>query len=257
MKKLLLLFLLLLTGCQQSDTDIFVTLIPLQEVVQEIAGNMTVDVMVPAGANPHTYEPTPSKISQVSGAKMYVKVGSGIEFEVAWFDKIRSLNKDMLVVDASEGLDFENPHIWLSLSNLEVIANNVYEGLAELDPENEQTYKANLDDYISHIRSVDDEITVRDKSFVAFHPAWDYFARDYNLTQVAIMKEGKEPTFQDVQEVIEKVNEDNISVILVSPQFSSRYADAISEETNAKVVRADTLAADIPGTIREIAQVIG
>ncbi|MFP4424293.1 MAG: metal ABC transporter solute-binding protein, Zn/Mn family [Candidatus Woesearchaeota archaeon] len=257
MKRLSFLFLLVLTGCQQSDTDIFVSLVPLQGIVQEISDNMTVDVMVPVGANPHTYEPTPSKIKEVSEARMYVKAGSGIEFEVAWFDKIRSLNKDMIVVDASDGLDFENPHIWLSLSNLEVIANNIYQGLAELDPENKETYKANLDEYLSRIRSIDQEITVRNKSFVAFHPAWDYFARDYNLTQVPIMKEGKEPTFQDVREVIEKVNEENISVILVSPQFSSRYADAISEETNAKVVRADTLASDTPSTIREIAQVIG
>ncbi|MGM5487975.1 MAG: metal ABC transporter solute-binding protein, Zn/Mn family [Nanobdellota archaeon] len=257
MKKFLLLFVLVLIGCQQTSTDVVVTLLPFQHIVQEIAGpNTSVSVMVPPGANPHTYEPSPSKIREVSQAKMYVKAGSGIEFEVAWFDKIRSINEEMLVVDASQGLEVQNPHIWLSLKNLETIATNIYEGLIQVYPENKQEYKRNLDAYTDRIEKIDESITVRDKSFVTFHPAWEYVARDYNLTQVPISTEGKEPTFQDIQNVISQIKEQDISIILVSPQFSTRYADTISQETDARIVRADTLAPDTAATIQQIAQVI-
>ncbi|PKP54638.1 MAG: zinc ABC transporter substrate-binding protein, partial [Candidatus Altiarchaeales archaeon HGW-Altiarchaeales-3] len=98
---ILSLSIIILSGCienpQKEDNrlGIVVTILPQSEFAEKIGGDkVIVTVMVPPGASPHTYEPTPSQLMVVSNAKMYAKVGSGIEFERVWFDKIRETNKD-------------------------------------------------------------------------------------------------------------------------------------------------------------------
>ncbi len=124
MKKLLILglisIMLTATGClntpQPSDSpsqksgiektvNVVVSILPQKEFVEKIGGeNVKVSIMIPPGASPHTYEPTPSQMRAVSDADLYVKVGSGIEFENAWMDKITAANPDMSVVDCSQGV---------------------------------------------------------------------------------------------------------------------------------------------------------
>ena len=90
----------------EKDIVVAVTIPPEQEFVERVGGDhVRVIVLVPQGADPHTYEPPPGVLAGVAEAKMYAAVGSGIEFELAWMDKIASLNRNMLVVDCSRGVD--------------------------------------------------------------------------------------------------------------------------------------------------------
>lgn len=109
-----LLFVLaasLLSGCEKNEvTDdrvgVVVSIQPVAGFVEAVGGErVRVTVMVPPGASPHTYEPTPKRLKGVTLALMYAKVGSGIEFELEWMDKLTSLNKKMLVVDCSTGIE--------------------------------------------------------------------------------------------------------------------------------------------------------
>ncbi|MFW6056519.1 MAG: metal ABC transporter solute-binding protein, Zn/Mn family [Chloroflexota bacterium] len=100
---------------QPDHLSVAVTLPPFADFVENIGGqHVEVIVMVPAGASPHTHEPTPGQMSRIADADVYFKVGSGIEFELVWLDNLIAQNRDMQVVDCSSGIELHNndPHIW-------------------------------------------------------------------------------------------------------------------------------------------------
>ena len=195
--------------------------------------------MVPPGAEPHTYEVTPAQMVQLSEAVLYAKVGSGIEFELTWLDKLIGINSDMMVVDCSEGIilheshtaddtetqteeshehDDLDPHIWLSVNNAEIIIRNICDGLTLIDPANKAYYETNCNAYIQQLSTLDEELrtdlaSVTTRSFIVFHPAFGYFARDYGLEQIAVQQEGKEPDADYLIRLIEKAKENNIRVV--------------------------------------------
>ncbi len=297
---ILSLSIIILSGCienpQKEDNrlGIVVTILPQSEFAEKIGGDkVIVTVMVPPGASPHTYEPTPSQLMVVSNAKMYAKVGSGIEFERVWFDKIRETNKDMLVVDCSSGVNLINaehgasehehdgsehaghyhesdnefkhnsdPHIWLSPKNAKIMVENTYKGLIQIDPENKDYYKKNKDNYLLELDELDNEISdalssVNNKKIMTYHPSWTYFAKDYGLEQIPIEKEGKEPTPQGISTLIKQAKENNITIIFASPQFSTKSAEVIAKELNGEVVLVDPLAKDYLNNLRVVAESIG
>lgn len=269
MKKLLIVFLLfvVLTGCTQTqETDglnVIVSIAPYGTFVEEIGSErVNVEVMVPKGGNPHTYEPSPQKLTSVSNADVYVKVGTPIEFEVAWFDKIRSVNNEMLVVDSSSGISANDPHIWVSPRMTKTIAKNIYEGLAEADPANKEYYEGNMNDYLEELDSLDEEIQnsvskMENKNFIVYHGAWENLANDYNLTQIAIEEGGKNPSAKQIQETIKLARRNNITVVFASPQFSTRSAEVIADEINGSVVLIDPLAQDYITNMKKVAEAFG
>jgi len=261
----------------QEKIIVGVTILPQAEFVEKIGGDkVKVVVMVPPGASPHTYEPTPNQMIDLSNAKMYAAVGSGIEFEIAQMDKIRDVNKDMLVINCSNGIEFmemlkdeeeheehhhkgnKDPHVWLSVKNAKIMVKNIYDGLVKIDPENKEYYKTNMEAYIAELDKVDKEISEKlsnlsNRKILVYHPAWGYFCRDYNLTQIAIEKEGKEPTPQGIQNLIKQAKENDIHVIFTSPQFSTKNAEVIANEINGSVVPINPLAKNYTENMYRIA----
>ncbi len=112
-RKFTLFFLLMIVtfgstlGCAGTNSPnehglIVASILPQKEFIESLAGNKwDILIMVPPGADPHTYEPSPSQIKALSNAKAYFKVGSGIEFEIAWMDKLSAINRNMQIVDCS------------------------------------------------------------------------------------------------------------------------------------------------------------
>ena len=151
----LLLAATILSGCVSQDESslatpsgnasdrikVATTIAPLGDFVKAVGGEkVEVTVVVPPGAEPHTFEPTPSLMMDVAKADLYVMNGAGLEF---WMDKLLEANKRMVVVDSSQGIallqeseDEIDPHIWLSLRNAAVQVNNICSGLIEVDPQN-------------------------------------------------------------------------------------------------------------------------
>ncbi len=280
----ILIFGVLISGCieekpKENLTEnltekiiVGVTILPQVEFVEKVGGDkVKVMAMVPPGASPHTYEPTPNQMIDLSNAKMYAKIGTDIEFELGSMDKIANLNKNLLIVDCSKGIELremseedkkadasddnetyeegtvvKDPHIWLSARNAKIMVENIYEGLVEVDPANKEYYKKNKDLYIAELDKVDTEISeklsnLNNRKILVYHPAWGYFCRDYNLTQVAIEKEGKEPTLQGIENLIKQAKENNITIIFAEPQFSTKSAEVVAKEINGKVILIDPL----------------
>lgn len=273
----LALALVSVPGCQvkegtSSKIGVVVSILPLADFVENIGKEkVEVDAMVPPGASPHTYEPTPSQMTKVSKAEVFVKVGSGVEFELVWMDKLIALNEQMLVIDASKGVTLRevaaeyhhegeekgdeehdegmDPDIWLSPLNAKIMVYNIWEGLVQVDPDNEAYYTQNRDTYLQKLDALDKEIRdglakVKNRVFMVFHAAWGYLARDYNLEQLPIEVGGKEPSAQDIINLIEEAKQRKIKVIFASPAFNPQSAKVIAKEIGGEVVFIDPLARD-------------
>jgi zinc transport system substrate-binding protein len=262
-----------LTGCDRETaptgkTVVAVTILPQAGFVKAIGGDkVAVVIMVPPGASPHTYEVTPDQMTQLSRAKMYAKVGSPVEFELTWMDKLIAVNKNMLVVDCSKGIDLiisqdpdepgMDPHIWLSVKNAKIMVQNIRDGLVQVDAANKDYYEKNCADYLDQLTRLDSELAadlsgVKNRSFIVYHPAFGYFARDYNLTQIGVEQEGKEPDADYIVRLIKEARELDIRVVFVSPEYSTKSAESIAREIGGQVVVIDPLAEDFIGNMRSI-----
>ena len=268
-------------ACVQEEAasdkiGIIVTIPPQAEFAGKVGGeNVDVTIMVPPGASPHTYEPTPSQIAEVARAEMYAEVGSGIDFELAWMDRLTAQNDDMLIVDCSQGIqliemaathedegedhahDTPDPHIWMSPLNAGVMVQNICEGLAQVDPSNRAYYEANRDAYLQSLSQLDQDIRdglsgVTNRTFMVYHPAFGYFAEAYDLTMLPIEEEGKEPTAAGLANLIDQAKEHNIQVIFASPQFNPQSAEVIADEIGGSVVFIDALASDYIANLRTL-----
>ena len=262
----LLLAVTILSGCISQDESssaapsgnasgmikVATTVPPLGAFVKAVGGEkVEVTVVVPPGAEPHTFEPTPSLMMDVAKANLYVMNGAGLEF---WMDKLLEANKRMVVVDSSQGVALlqENegeidPHIWLSLRNAAVQVNNICSGLIEVDSQNKDVYIKNRDAYLETLKALDVELNgtfagKKSRIFIVHHPAWTYFARDYDLSQVPLMENEKDPGPRYLGEVIDLARRNNITTIFVEPEFNPKSAQVIAGEMNASIVTIDPLA---------------
>jgi len=262
----LLLAVTMLSGCVSQDQSssatspgnasdrikVATTIAPLGDFVNAVGGEkVEVTVVVPPGAEPHTFEPTPSLMMDVAKADLYIMNGAGLEF---WMDKLLQANKEMIVVYSSQGIgllqeseDEIDPHIWLSLRNAAVQVNNICAGLIEVDSQNKDFYIKNRDAYLETLKAMDVELNrtfagKKNKIFIVHHPAWTYFARDYNLSQVPLMENEKEPGPKYLGEVIDLARTNNITTIFVEPEYNPKAAEVMAREMNTGIVTLDPLA---------------
>lgn len=266
-----MLLLFLLCGCveqkeEASGIKVVATIAPLQEMVKAVGGDrVIVSVLIPPGAEPHSFEPSPSQMVQMAEADLLVKNGAGLEF---WMDKVLQSNENLTVVDTSEGVRIiregegaEDPHIWLSPRNSQLQVENICRGLMEIDPENGDYYLQNRDRYLQKLRSLDQDFnrtfsnTTR-KTFIVDHPAWSYFSRDYGLVQVPLMESEQEPGPRHLAAIVDLARNESITAIFVEPEFNPKSAEVISREMNATVVSLDPLAGDYLENLRYSGQKI-
>ena len=91
---------------------------------------------------------------------------------------------------------------------------------------------------------------------MVFHPSWNYFAKAYDLEQIAVEKEGKNPKIKEIIELVKEAKEHNIKIVFVSPQFSQNSAKKIASSINGKVVNIDPLALDWKNNLIKVANSI-
>lgn len=251
-----------------SETlDLVVSIPPQEYFVRKIAGEKAeVTVLVQPGSEIHTYEPVPQQLVAVSQSDGYIAVGVGLE--TRWLSKIESLNPDLVIINSGEGVplipmaedhhhdhdhghshaeDGSDPHIWLSPQLVKIQAQNIYQGLVELDPDNQAEYQQNLDNFLTEIDQLDTEIRdnlsgIENRKFIVFHPAWGYFAQDYDLEQIPIEVGGVEPSAAQLGQLVNRAQAEDIRVIFAQYEFNSRTAETIAQEIGGEVLFIDPLA---------------
>lgn len=264
----------------QKKLNVFVSILPQAEFARAIgASKLNVSVMVPKGATPHTYEPTPRQIKELSKADIYIKMGSPIEFEVSWLPKLIKMNPDMALVDMSEGVSLIrdnpghshskkgkdnsgiDPHYWLSPTRMIRAVKNIRKGFVSADPGNRPYYEQNCRAYQSELKNISKEIRSilsghKGKKFLVYHPSFSYFAEEFDLVQVPIEKGGQAPKARAMIELVELAKRENIRAIIVSPEFSSKSAAVIADQIKAKVKMIDILSGHYAQTLLELARAI-
>jgi len=278
---LLLLSFIFLNSCNLSSSKrnkpvISVSILPQKYFVQKIAqNNYEINVLVPPGASPANYDPTPNQLVQLSDSKIYFKIGH-IEFEKNWMNKFTKEYPELEVIDTSDGLDLlENkeshsdhnhgwiePHIWMSPKNVKKIALNIYQALIKIDEKNKTFYKSNFDIFISEIEALNKSINlslneIKSNKFIIYHPALTYYAADFGLEQISIELEGKNPSAYYIKQLIDIAKEENIKVVLVQKQFDKSKAETIAKEIGGQVITIDPLDYNWPNQLLEISFKLG
>lgn len=243
-----------------GSLKVMVSIVPQKYFVERIGGDrVNVSVMVAPGFNPATYEPRPSQIQALSETQMYVRIG--VPFEEAWMGRIAAANEHMVIVDQSQGIeriDGTDPHVWLSPRLVKVQARTIIDGLVELDAGSEDFYRSNLDAFLADLDELDASIEqtlaeLESRKFVVFHPAWSYFARDYDLEMIPVQIEGSDPSGAEMADLIKTARENNIKVIFAQPEFSTERAATIAQEIGGEVLLISPLAPDWLDNLRQVA----
>ena len=276
---LLVVGLLILSACApiegemtKKDTILVSVSIPPQAYfITRVAGDLVeTNILVGAGDDPHSYEPTPRQMQSISNSQVYFAVG--VEFEDAWLPRFASTNPDMAIVDTSADIQRipandthdtdgtgEDPHIWLSPKLVKRQAQVIADTLMTLDPENQLAYQAGLDSFRNDIVQLDLEINeqfapLSFKKFVTIHPSLGYFALDYGLEMIPVEVEGQEPGAEELSQIINLARTNEISVIFAQKAFSSKNAQVLADEICAKVVVLDPLAYEWMSNLHTIAR---
>jgi len=271
MKKLLIT-LLLISASLTASMHVAVSIQPQKYFLEQIMGEESnITVLVPTGSSPATYAPKPSQLKALKKASLYFSIG--VAFEKGWLPRFQSINEDMPIIDTCKnitkrsishtngehhhvGLD---PHIWLSPKLVMIQAKTIKDALSTYNPKQKEKYEKNYTAFIKKLEALDTKMKnilspLKQKSFIVFHPSFGYLADDYGLTQIAIEKEGKEPSLRHIKRVIDYAKEKNIKTIFVAPQFSQKAATQIAKQVGAEVVTINPLAQEWETNLLKVAK---
>lgn len=277
LKKLLFLSALLMSSFCLEAKDaptILVSIAPYKNFVERIAGDtVTVNLMVPAGASAHTYEPTPKQMMTAGKAAAWFVIGESFESRV--IPSLKAYHPDMAIVDLRHGLDMINAdpetgcccchansqdlHMWLSARQVEIQVRTIALALSKLFPENAELYKKNLEVLTQDLKALDQEITtilkpLKSRLILVSHPAYAYFCRDYDLKQMSIEFEGKDPTPQQLTNILNRARQANVKKVYIQIQYNSKGARLFAKELGAEVVMLDPYSEHYFESMREIAR---
>jgi len=285
---LLFIWILFLAVSCRTETEsiskpvISVSIIPQQYFIEQLAGELAeINVMIPPGASPATYEPSVSQLGKLDRSMTYLRIGY-VGFEQSWMDKIASVNPDMRIADLSEGVETiledmhepedhhghshyghthhgPDPHIWMSVHNARIIAQNIHNELLLIFPGEKDYLQAKLGHFSLLLDSLHLEITsklegIENNKFMIYHPALSYFARDYGLEQYSLEIEGKTPSPAHLKEMVDLVHEYQISKVFIQNQFDRKNAEVLARETGAGIIQFDPLDLNWSEQMRYIAE---
>jgi len=273
MKKSLAILLLTIGiyGCKNNTqetgtTGIAVSILPQEYFVSRIAGDQfSINVMIPPGASPATYEPTPSQLTSLAETSLYLKMGY-TGFELAWEDKLAATNPNMKIVNLSDGIDLimeqsmhtngdsENdhqhggidPHTWLSPKNAMIISQNIHRALVSEFPDRKETFDRNLATFLAELDSLDQYIRkelsdLKYRDFFTYHPSLSYFSRDYDLIQHPLELGGKSPSAAHLKNLVDIGRNKHIGVVFLQMQFDQKNAEVLAKEIGAEIVQINPL----------------
>ena len=276
-----LALILMLCGCQTdrqtAPNTLFVSIAPLKGLVEAITEqDFPIEVLVPVGASPETFEPTPRQYIALNEACWIFNTGL-IDFEQSLLSKIEAREK---LINLSNGITLlggscshahghahgaahhhgVDPHIWTSPRVLQQMAATIYATIHAAYPDSVR-YTTNYERLHERLQALDKrtEQRIADsgiRSFVVYHPALTYYARDYGLTQEAVEQEGKEPSARQLAALIRKAQAEGVRTILYQRQFSRSSVTTLANDIGAEAVEFDPLATDILAQIDSITTLI-
>jgi len=262
------------TDCMSEKLPVIASIYPVADMVRQVGGDhVDVTFVLPAGASPHTFEPKPSLVKKFSSARIFFRIGAGLEF---WAEKFIELaGPGLTTIVLSEGVslihtaeyhhedkadhhvesgtsDHEssvaNPHIWLDPAIAKSMVDKITAVLCEVDHQHLTYYKQRSQNYLNDIDKLDRRIKVKVanfniKKYVSFHASWVYFARHYGLEPVGIIESapGRNPTPVKIKNIVAMIKKYHIRAVFAEPQLNPRAAEIIAREAEVNVLLLDPL----------------
>ncbi len=267
---------------KSQKPTVLVSVPPYVYFVNEIAkGLVDVETLIPAGANPHIYEATPKEVQRHQNAAMWVYLGEALDKKVLQY--FRDMHQKIQIVDVAQRIDLlsycheeeleekhdhdhchhegSDLHIWLSPTLAKQQASSIAIGLMTLMPEHTEQIAVNLHAFLNQLDQLNEEIStllspMKGKAILVSHPAFAYFCKDYDLVQLSIEIEGKDPLPRDVIEIVNRAKSYKVQSVLLEPQYSNKGAELIAQSMHLPTHMVDPYAENYSENLLNIAKVI-
>jgi ABC-type Zn uptake system ZnuABC Zn-binding protein ZnuA len=258
---ILTLLTLAITGCKpassslEADSAILTSTTFLADITRHIAGDrVRVESLLPVGADPHSYQPTPQDAAKIADSRLLIV--NGMEYEHFIESLLENAGGGREIVEASAGISVRedaggehgvDPHMWLDPNLVITYVENIREGLTHFDPEGAAIYQANADAYAADLKSLDAwiaeqvaQIPPGRRLLVANHESLGYFAERYGFTIVGTVVEsfssGASPSAEQMASLIEQIQSSGAPAIFLDASDNDALAKQIADETGVRVV---------------------
>ena len=251
---------------KRNGTKIVATFLPMYMFTKGVTGDTgEVEILIPAGADPHEYQSTPENARTIAQADVLVKNGLGLE---DFLEKLVDAtgNSRLQEIDASQNIqpieeedehhhghdhdhDHEegNPHVWLDPVLAQQQVKNIRDGLIKADSNNATTYKTNADIYLQKLQQLDQEFQTRlapfkGCKFIVFHDAYPYLAKRYNLQQTAVVELPQDNiTPRDIQRVINTTKKYQVKGLIAETGFNDSRMEKIAKDIGLPIKKLDPM----------------
>lgn len=263
----------------QSDSNgssVAATIFPIYDITTNITGDaIGVQLILPAGASPHTFDPSPSSIRDIENADVIYSIGHGLD---DWTQTlVQAVGADSVVVD--DGIEIrssdnedehedeheenedehedeedghghgpDDPHYYLTIPNAKIVASTITKDLSNRYPQHAETFQANLQTYLNQLDTADAEIReslseVENKNLITLHDAWYYFAKEYDLVIIGSFEPspGREPTPQYLAELSDALNASQTTTLYTEPQLGTQNIQAFIEDNDLSIAELDPI----------------
>lgn len=270
-----ILFVACLSSCNRNPVSddapsLTVSIEPVRFVMENIAAtHFHTETLMPMGASPETYEPTPGQMIILGHSDALFRVGT-LGFEQSKLPRLLSSIPNLPTFDLGrevpplfdpqhvhEGHSSIDPHVWMSPVNLNTMARTAYRALCQLDSTNSAAFKQNLDSFCRRNELLDDSLRrmlkpLTHRTFLIHHPALGYYAQRYGLRQIAVEHNGKEPSAARMAQIIALAKAEGVTTVFISKEHAGRAARQIAKAIGARVVEINPLDYDVPAQLRLI-----
>jgi len=258
-----LLTILSLTSCGgkpaspsgTTDSVILTSATFLADITRNVAGErLDVESLLPVGADPHSYQPTPRDVTKIVQSKLLII--NGAEYEHFLEPLLENAEGEREVVEASAGLSPRidaggehgvDPHLWLDPNNVITYVENIREALTHFDPDGAALYKSNADAYVAQLKDLDgwineqvSQIAPEKRLLVTNHEALGYFADRYGFTVIGAIVPGvssdASASAQQMAALIDQIKASGAPALFLDEVENPALAQQIADETGVKVV---------------------
>jgi zinc transport system substrate-binding protein len=238
---------------QVEKKKVAASIFPVYDIARNIIGDkMDVELILPPGVSPHTFEPSPKEAAKIQNAQIIFIIGHGLDI---WAENLAKANAPQaIIITLDKNINLRqlggepNPHYFVSLKNGAIIAQTIADEISGIDPANRIFYQSQAQSYIAKLNNLLSEgrvklASLKDKNFITFHEAFGYFASDFGLSVAATIEPfpGKEPSAQYLEDVSKIIDQYRVKALFKEPQLSSAVIEALARDKGIKLLTLDPL----------------
>ena len=262
-----LITLLILSASIYAAPKVATTIAPIAFLIDEITHEKT-KIFIPPNSNPHNFDPKPSHLIELSKADLYFTLS--LPVEKIWIKKLQSIHPNLRIINLykedtehdEHTHEHHNPHIWTSPLALMQLTRKITTALCQVDATKCAFYKTNSATLLAKIEQTKKSIQKSlqkmppHRTFVVYHPTFGLFAKEFDLIQLPIEREGKEPSLKALQRIAQKITSLGVTTIITQPQIPSKSVSVLASMLHLKKIEVSSLSYKILDALEKLAKSI-